>query len=99
MKTMHAVRWVSSLLCMAFAVMFCLEVNSYAVSANDINKGVEIAIKALREKKGPCEVLDKAKGVLVFPGVFKGAIGLGGEYGYFSVRSCPRGREVWDHGS
>ena len=74
------------LLCMVFALAFCFEVNSYAVSANDINSGADIAIKNLREKKGPAEVLDKAKGVLVFPGVFKGAIGLGGEYGEGALR-------------
>lgn len=72
---------IVSLLCMAFVVMFCLQSYSYAVSAEDINRGVDMSLKALREKKGPAEVLDKAKGILVFPGVFKGAIGLGGEYG------------------
>ena len=86
MKTMHMVRGVASLLCMAFVVMFCLETNLYAVSAEDIHRGVDISLKSLREKKGPAEVLDTAKGVLVFPGVFKGAIGLGGEYGEGALR-------------
>lgn len=73
---------IASVLCMVFALTFGFEVNSYAlISAADVNNGADIAIKTLREKKGPAEVLDKAKGVLIFPGVFKGAIGFGGEYG------------------
>ena len=81
MKIMHIVKGAFSLLCMAFAVMFCFEVNAYAVNSADINGGADIAIKTLRETTGSRDVLDKAKGVLVFPGVFKGAAGVGGEYG------------------
>jgi lipid-binding SYLF domain-containing protein len=90
MKTMHIARGVVSILCIAFVSMFCLETYSYAVSAKDINRGVEIALKTLHEKKGAAEILDKAKGVLVFPGVFKGAIGLGGEYGEGALREWGR---------
>ena len=90
MKTMHMAKWVFSFLCIALAVMFFFEADSYAVSAKDIDNGVDIALKALREKQGPREVLDKAKGVLVFPGVFKGAMGLGAQYGEGALR-------VWGH--
>ncbi len=88
MKTMNIVKRASALLCMAFALMFGLQTDSYAglISTRDINDGANIAIKNLREKKGPAEVLDKAKGILVFPGVFKAAIGLGGEYGEGAFR-------------
>ena len=86
MKTMHMVKGAVALLCMAFVVMFCMETYSYAVSADDINRGVDISLKTLHEKKGSAEVLDKAKGVLIFPGVFKGAIGIGGEYGEGALR-------------
>lgn len=87
MGTMHVVKRAASLLCMAFALVFCFGVvSAYAVSADDINRGVDISLKSLHEKKGAGEVLDKAKGVLVFPGVFKGAIGLGGEYGEGALR-------------
>ena len=81
MKTMHIVRGMFSFLCMVFVLMFCLETYSYAVSAKDIDAGVEISLKALRNINGGGDVIDKAKGLLIFPGVFKGAIGLGGEYG------------------
>lgn len=81
MIRMHMAKGMFSLLCMVVALTFFMPAYSYAVSAENINAGVDIALKTLREKKGSREVLDKAKGVLVFPGVFKGAIGLGGEYG------------------
>ena len=91
MKIRRMARGALSLLCMIFAVTFCLEINLYAVSAKDINSGADIALKSLREKAGPREVLDKAKGILVFPGVFKGAIGLGAEYGEGELRT------TWGH--
>jgi lipid-binding SYLF domain-containing protein len=63
-----------------------METSSYAVSAKDIDAGVEIALKNLRSINGGEEVINKAKGLLVFPGVFKGAIGIGGEYGEGALR-------------
>lgn len=88
MKTMHMAKRASALLCMALALMLCLQTNSYAglIGTKDIDNGVNIAIKNLRDKKGPAEVLDRAKGILVFPGVFKGAMGLGGQYGEGALR-------------
>lgn len=81
MKTTHMVRGVVSLLCMVFVLMFGLQTYSYAVSATDIKSGVEISLKTLRNIEGGTDVIDKAKGLLVFPGVFKGAAGVGAEYG------------------
>ena len=81
MKIISVVNKLCFILCAVFTVTCFSQTYSYAVSANDINRGIDISLKTLREKQGPREVLDKAKGVLVFPGVFKGAIGLGGEYG------------------
>ena len=86
MKTMHIVRGAFSLLCTVFVLMFCLETYSYAVSAKDIDAGVEISLKALRDIKGGGDVIDKSKGLLIFPGVFKAAIGIGGEYGEGALR-------------
>lgn len=78
---MSMARGAVSLLCMAFVLMLCMAASSYAVSAKVIDEGVEIALKNLRNINGGEEVIKKAKGLLVFPGVFKGAIGIGGEYG------------------
>jgi lipid-binding SYLF domain-containing protein len=86
MKTMHIVRGVFSLLCMAFAVMFCLGVNAYAVSATDIDSRSDVSLKTLRDVNGGGDVIDKAKGLLVFPEVYKGAAGVGAEYGEGALR-------------
>jgi len=46
----------------------------------------DISLKTIREQKGAGEMLDKAKGILAFPGVFKAGIGIGGEYGEGALR-------------
>ena len=81
MKTMHMVRGAVSLLCMVFVLMFGIQTYSYAVSATDIKAGVDLSLKTLRNVEGGGDVMDKAKGLLVFPGVFKAAAGAGAEYG------------------
>ncbi len=86
MKTVHVLRGTLSLLCVVFVSMFCLGTYSYAVSAKDIDAGVEVALKNLRDIKGGNDVINKSKGLLIFPGVFKGAIGIGGEYGEGALR-------------
>ena len=73
-------------ICMVFVLMFCLGTYSYAVSAKDIDAGVEISLKTLRDTRGGGDVIDKAKGLLVFPGVFKAGMGIGGEYGEGALR-------------
>lgn len=81
------VRGMFSILCIIVALTFCFQADSYAlISAQDINEGADIALKAVRDKKGGGEILDKAKGVLIFPGVFKAGIGIGGEYGEGCLR-------------
>ena len=86
MKTMHMVKRAFSLLCVVFVSIFCLAAYSYAVSAKDIDTGVEVSLKTLRGIEGGGHVIDKAKGLLIFPGVFKAAWGIGGEYGEGALR-------------
>lgn len=86
MKTIYIIRGALSLLCMVFVLMLSLATYSYAVSAKDIDAGVEISLKTLRDIKGGGDVIDKAKGLLIFPGVFKAGIGIGGEYGEGALR-------------
>ena len=86
MKTMHIVRGAFPLLCIAFAVMFFSPTYSYAVTAANIDAGVGVSLKALSDINGGADVIDKAKGILVFPGVFKAAAGVGGEYGEGALR-------------
>ena len=86
MKTMHTVRGMASLLCMVLVSVFCLGTYSYAVSAKTIDAGVEPALKSLRDMSGGNDAIDKAKGLLIFPGVFKAAAGAGAEYGEGALR-------------
>ena len=68
------------LFAMSLGILFAAG-EARAVSAESIDTGVEIALDRLRDIGGGEAVLKKAAGVLVFPAVFKGGIGLGGEYG------------------
>lgn len=86
MRIVYAGKVVVSILCMVSMLVFCMGVSSYAVTAKEIDSGADIAIKALRDIKGGSDIVDRAKGLLVFPGVFKGAIGIGGEYGEGALR-------------
>jgi len=86
MKTMYMIRRAFYILCVVFMSISCLQTYAYAVSAKEIDAGVEIALKNLRDINGGGDVINKAKGLLIFPGVFKGAIGIGGEYGEGALR-------------
>ena len=55
--------------------------NVFAATAQEINKDVQATVKNFENVTGSREVLKKAKGLLVFPAVFKAGIGIGGEYG------------------
>jgi lipid-binding SYLF domain-containing protein len=53
-----------------------------AKSAAEIDIGVQETLKQFRsEVKGGSKFLSRANGMLVFPSVYKGGIGIGGEYG------------------
>ena len=54
---------------------------SYAKSAREIDASVDTALERFqREVFGTKDMLKKAKGVLVFPKVIKGGIGIGDLY-------------------
>jgi len=58
-----------------------------AASAAEINISVNETLKEFRARVGGADAfLDKAKGVLVFPRVYKAGIGIGGEYGEGALR-------------
>jgi len=60
---------------------------SYAATAKEIDVSVDVALERFyNDVKGGKEFLKSAKGVLVFPGVFKAGIGIGGEYGEGALR-------------
>ena len=59
----------------------------FAGSAKEIDVGVDEAIKRFKsEVPGANLFLDKAKGALVFPTVYKAGFGIGGEYGEGALR-------------
>lgn len=61
--------------------------DSHAASAREIDVSVDVALENFnKEIKGGKEFLKAAKGVLVFPGVYKAGFGIGGEYGEGALR-------------
>lgn len=55
---------------------------SFAATAEMIDAGVKDALDRLQtEVKGGSVFLSAAKGVLVFPSIYKAGVGIGGEYG------------------
>ncbi len=58
-----------------------------AATAREINVSVDATLKYfLKNVKGAKEYLKAAKGVLVFPNVYKAGFGIGGEYGEGALR-------------
>ncbi len=63
-----------------------------AATAKKIDANVSASLKHFESIVGAKEVIKKAKGILVFPKVFKVGIGIGGEYGEGALRV--RGKTV-----
>ena len=58
-----------------------------AATAKEIDVSVDVALENfVKEVKGAQEFLQSAKGVLVFPNVYKAGVGVGGEYGEGAMR-------------
>ncbi|WP_281951306.1 YSC84-related protein [Nitrosophilus kaiyonis] len=64
-----------------FTLLFFLS-PLYSASKYELNVEIKETIKEFKKQvKGSNELLKKAKGVLVFPNVYKAGFGIGGEYG------------------
>jgi len=62
-------------------------IDSHAASAREIDVSVDVALEKFNtDITGGKEFLKAAKGVLVFPGVYKAGFGIGGEYGEGALR-------------
>lgn len=59
---------------------------AHAASAAEIDAQVNEALKAFQKIDGASPYLKIARGVLVFPKVYKAGIGIGGEYGEGALR-------------
>ena len=80
---------------MAAAIAVCLALipgsflanTSHAATAKEIDVSVDVALKRFQnEIKGGKEFIKSAKGVLVFPRVYKAGFVIGGEYGEGALR-------------
>ncbi len=71
-----------------FTALFMAPRVSYAgKSAQEIDARVDAAIERFKtEVYGASDIMKKAKGVLVFPKVYRGGIGIGAEYGEGALR-------------
>ncbi|MBW2489543.1 MAG: hypothetical protein JRE65_00155 [Deltaproteobacteria bacterium] len=72
---------------MALCIIIFQLPESYAATAKEINVSVDVTLKNFyKNVKGAKEYLKTAKGVLVFPSVYKAGFGFGGEYGEGALR-------------
>jgi lipid-binding SYLF domain-containing protein len=72
---------------MALCLIVFQSSESYAATAREINVSVDVTLKNFyKNVKGAKEYLKTAKGVLVFPSVYKAGFGIGGEYGEGALR-------------
>lgn len=76
-----------AILAVAVSAVFFSASNASAWSASEIDSGVDRALSRFYDEvKSGKQLAGDAKGVLVFPAVFKAGIGLGGEYGEGALR-------------
>ncbi len=72
---------------MALCLIVLQSSESYAATSREINVSVDVTLKNFyKNVKGAKEYLKTAKGVLVFPSVYKAGFGIGGEYGEGALR-------------
>lgn len=75
-----------ALLFAALIAMVLVAPSAHAASAAEIDREVDQALADFRKIDGTDAFLRIAKGVLVFPKVYKAGIGVGGEYGEGALR-------------
>jgi lipid-binding SYLF domain-containing protein len=77
---------ISTLLLTALLALMLAAPAAHAASAAEIDSDVDKALADFRKIEGADAFLGIAKGVLVFPKVYKAGIGVGGEYGEGALR-------------
>ncbi|MBI4277873.1 MAG: hypothetical protein HY660_05405 [Armatimonadetes bacterium] len=87
MSGWHLWKSIAWAVCLCLAGSLVLPQASYARTAQEIDAGVNAVLdQFMKQVKGSREFLQTARGVLVFPGVIKAGIGVGGEYGEGALR-------------
>jgi len=76
-----------SAVCLTLILGCILAKHSYAATAKEIDVSVDVALERFqKEVSGANDFLQSAKGVLVFPSVYKAGFVVGGEYGEGALR-------------
>jgi len=76
-----------SLALLSCLMLFLAVPLTFAASAGEINAGADHALSTLyKTVRGSHNVVDRAKGVLVMPNVYRAGFGVGGEYGQGVLR-------------
>jgi len=85
-------RLTNILLVLAFAAFTFLSPNpARAASAAEINRDANKALQSLYKKSSAAKALgEKAKAILVFPGITKGGFMVGGQYGEGALMNSVR---------
>jgi lipid-binding SYLF domain-containing protein len=79
---------------------FMFTANAMAATAQEIDAKVDATLKIFRAQvPGADQYLSVAKGVLVFPSVFRAGVGIGGEYGEGAMRINGQTVEYWSTAS
>jgi lipid-binding SYLF domain-containing protein len=80
---------------MALGILILFSGHAHTATAREIDVSVDEAMKRFyKEVKGAEAFMRSAKGVLVFPKVYKAGFGIGGEYGEGALRI---GRKTVDY--
>ena len=84
---LRAIRTFALGICITIAFGIAFAGISLAKTAKEIDASVEASLERFHnEVKGAEEFLKSAKGVLILPGVIKGGLVIGGEYGEGALR-------------
>ncbi len=87
MRTQSVMRKWVGVTCLVLVAALLLPGSAQARTAQEIDASVNAALARFTQQvKGADGVLRMAKGVLVFAGVIKAGIGIGGEYGEGALR-------------
>jgi len=83
-----------------FLTSFFFNSSAMAAPAQEIDAKVDATLKIFRAQvPGAAQYLSVAKGVLVFPSVFRAGVGIGGEYGEGALRINGKTVEYWSTAS
>ncbi len=91
---------VSGFTFLLFLVPLLFSSNAMAASAQEIDAKVDATLKIFQAQiPGAAQYLSVAKGILVFPSVFRAGVGIGGEYGEGALRINGKTVEYWSTAS